>query len=48
MRHQPDEPPMNHSCLIETRIEQAKKYITVALDEHPKYDVGDIVDAFIV
>ena len=29
VRHQPDEPPMNHSCLIETRIEQAKKYITV-------------------
>ena len=47
VRHQPDEPPMNHSCLLETRIEQAKQYLTVALDEHPKYDVGDIVDAFV-
>ena len=47
VRHQPDEPPMTHSCLLETRIEQAKQYLTVALDEHPKYDVGDIVDAFV-
>ena len=47
VRHQPDEPPMEHSCLLETRIEQAKQYLTVALDEHPKYDVGDIVDAFV-
>ena len=47
MRHRPDEPPMDHSCLLETRIKQAKQYLTVALDEHPKYDVGDIVDAFV-
>ena len=47
VRQQPDEAPMEHSCLLETRIEQAKQYLTVALDEHPKYDVGDIVDAFV-
>ena len=47
VRQQPDEPPMTHSCLLETRIEQAKQYLTVALDEHPKYEVGDIVDAFV-
>ena len=46
-RNQPDEPPMTHSCLLETRIEQAKQYLTAALDEHPKYEVGDIVDAFV-
>ena len=37
---------MAHMCVIETRIEQAKQYLTIALDEHPKYDVADIVDAF--
>ena len=47
-RNQPDEPPMTHSCLLETRIEQAKQYLTVALNEHPKYEVGDIVDAFVI
>ena len=36
-----------HMCMLETRIEQAKQYLTIALDEHPKYDVGDIVDAFV-
>ena len=36
-----------HMCLIETRIEQAKQYLTIALDEHPKYHVKDIVDAFV-
>ena len=46
LQHQPNEPSI-HSCLLETRIEQAKQYLTVALDEHPKYDVGDIVDAFV-
>ena len=43
-----DDPPRTHSCLLETRIEQAKQYLTVALDEHPKYEVGDIVDAFVI
>ena len=38
---------MAHMCVIETRIEQAKQYLTIALDEHPKYQVGDIVDAFV-
>ena len=48
VRGQPaDEPPRTHSCLLETRIEQAKQYLTVALYEHPKYEVGDIVDAFV-
>ena len=42
-----DDTPRTHSCLLETRIEQAKQYLTVALDEHPKYEVGDIVDAFV-
>ena len=41
------EPPMTLSDLLETRIEQAKQYLTVALNEHPKYEVGDIVDAFV-
>ena len=36
-----------HMCMLETRIEQAKQYLTIALDEHPKYNVGDIVDAFV-
>ena len=42
------EPPMTLSDLLETRIEQAKQYLTVALNEHPKYEVGDIVDAFVI
>ena len=46
VRHQPDEPPRDHSCLLETRIEQAKQYLTVALDEHPKYDVGEYSGCF--
>ena len=43
----PDKPPMTLNCLLETRIEQAKQYLTEALNQHPKYDVGDIVDAFV-
>ena len=43
---QPNQPDL-HSCILETRIEQAKQFLTVALDEHLKYDVGDIVDAFV-
>ena len=43
---QPNQPDL-HSCILETRIEQAKQFLTVALDEHQKYDVGDIVDAFV-
>ena len=46
IHRQPTQPAL-HSCLLETRVEQAKQYLTAALDEHPKYDVGDIVDAFV-
>ena len=38
---------MYHICTTETRTKLAKKYLTIALEEHPKYQVGDIADAFV-
>ena len=38
---------MIHICTNETKIELSKKYFSIALKEHPKYQVGNVLDAFV-
>ena len=45
LERQPNQ--MAHICVTESRMELCKKYLTAALEEQPKYQVGDIVDAFV-
>ena len=38
---------MAHICVTESRMDLCKKYLDVSLVEHSKYQVGDILEAFI-
>ena len=38
---------MIHICTNESKIELSKKYFSKALKEHPNYQVGNVLDAFV-
>ena len=38
---------MAHICVTESRMDLCKNYLAVALEEHSKYQLGDILEAFI-
>ena len=38
---------MGHVCVTESRMDLCKNYLTAALEEQTKYQLGDIVEAFI-
>ena len=38
---------MAHICVTESRMDLCKNYLDVALVEHSKFQLGDILEAFI-
>ena len=45
LERQPNQ--MAHICVTESRMELCKNYLAAALEEQTKYQLGDIVDAFV-